>query len=90
MVNFRVGDRVEVVNSGSSILKSGDIGTITLIESNVAKVHVNGKRNNVNWVSFEGLKLIPTDNQRIEALEKEVAAMRVVIEEYFKIPMEVE
>ena len=64
MVNFRVGDRVEVINARSSVLDNGDIGTITVIEGTSAKVSVNGKSPFANWVAFKDLKLVVTDSQR--------------------------
>jgi len=90
MVNFRVGDRVEVISSGSSSLEDGDIGTITIVEGTSAKVRVNNKSAWGNWVAFKDLKLVPSDSQRIEMLEKDVAEMRVAIEKFFEVPMEVE
>ena len=87
---FRVGDRVTVINAGSSSLENGDIGTITIVEGTSAKIRVNDKSAYGNWVNFKDLKLVATDSERIQALEKEMAAVREFIGKYYKVPMEVE
>lgn len=84
MGKFNVWDKVEVINAGSSSLEDGDIGTITVIEGTSAKVSVNGKSPFANWVAFKDLKLVeskPTKKQRIEALEKRVGELELIVHE---------
>lgn len=48
MKEFKVGDRVKVINAGSSCNKVGEVGIITEIEDSAIRVQIEG---NEDWAN---------------------------------------
>ncbi|HCG4535534.1 TPA: hypothetical protein NJY08_004378 [Salmonella enterica subsp. enterica serovar Typhi str. AG3] len=90
-MKFQVGDKVEVILSEHcSLNEVGDMGTITKLGPTDALVIVKERASVVGsneyggWHTFDELKLVKpkqTKNQRITALEKEVAELKIIVED---------
>jgi hypothetical protein len=57
-MQFKLGQKVKVLNAGDSLLKKGDVGFITEAASdNSYRVKVEGKDNYANWIGVDDMEL---------------------------------
>lgn len=84
MTQFKVGDKVRVINANASKHSNGDEGVVVSITPIWGVVFIDVDVNGVQQGHYaENIELVspkPTKNQRISALEKEVEALQAEIE----------
>jgi len=58
-MQFKLGQKVKVLNAGKSVLKKGDVGFISEVCSsdNFYRVDVKGRRNYANWIGGDDMEL---------------------------------
>lgn len=87
MTKFQVGDKVKVLMANGCGVPVGEVVEVVLPDYAGAFVKYQSRFSNEPFISNQKLELVveepkkPTKNQRISALEKEVAELKKVVEE---------
>lgn len=90
MTKFKIGDEVRIKSNQGSVFNIGDTGVIKSNDNSIYRnweVKVNGE---TEWFDSEELELVekkPTKNQRITALENEVAELRPLKQEVAELKL---
>lgn len=80
MTKFKIGDKVRIINASASTHNNGDEGVIVGIDGLFYDVYVDGNKQSHYAEDIELISQTPTKNQRITALESEVAELKAKVE----------
>jgi hypothetical protein len=73
-MQFKLGQKVKVLNAGDSLLKKGDVGFISEVCSsdNSYRVQRKGKRNYANWVGEDDIELAEMTGEEVQEFLKSI------------------
>jgi hypothetical protein len=73
-MQFKLGQKVKVLNAGKSVLKKGDIGFISEVYSsdNSYRVKVEGKGNYANWIGGDDMESAELTGEEVQEYLKSI------------------